>query len=333
MANLVKILMNVIFLCISSYAITLNTLGLKELHICNEIIKIPRGVKDINISDEIFYNNKNVMYKKLDVLLRLNHLGSLENFANQNYIKIKNEYSSWRAEYTYIYVNDIQILYIFNSLLNTKKQHIKEVFEILISSLKKSNEEFFNIDLNTAKYTFLETFSNTIKEKMLPLGLSVFFNKDERLNEIGNYMIDISTKLNYLFLTYKGGDDIYGILYAPNGDYEYIRPDFYKTLDWVDKTVIIIITIKLLSLIFKCFMYLLWYFIKNKNPYISELNHSSTKSRIIRVFFVISFILDITILGLIIGIPLFFILWAVEYIIFGSINPFYVFKKQELNTD
>lgn len=53
----------------------------------------------------------------------------------------------------------------------------------------------------------------------------------------------------------------------------------------------------------------------------------ATRLRVFRVLFVLTFILDLTLIGAIIGIPLFLLLWAGSYIAFGVINPFYVFKK------
>lgn len=52
-----------------------------------------------------------------------------------------------------------------------------------------------------------------------------------------------------------------------------------------------------------------------------------TKLRLFRVLFSLSFILDATVIGLLVGIPLFLLLWACSYIAFGSANPFFVFKK------
>ncbi|EDP5052477.1 TPA: hypothetical protein SFZ67_001057 [Campylobacter jejuni] len=49
--------------------------------------------------------------------------------------------------------------------------------------------------------------------------------------------------------------------------------------------------------------------------------------RALRVLFILSFIADLTIIGLFVGIPLFLILWGIQYIIYGEKNPFFVFKK------
>ncbi|EJS9961325.1 hypothetical protein ACF1Y1_000107 [Campylobacter coli] len=47
----------------------------------------------------------------------------------------------------------------------------------------------------------------------------------------------------------------------------------------------------------------------------------------LRVLFILSFIADLTIIGLFVGIPLFLILWGIQYIIYGEKNPFFVFAK------
>lgn len=49
--------------------------------------------------------------------------------------------------------------------------------------------------------------------------------------------------------------------------------------------------------------------------------------RVLRVLFILSFIADLTIIGLFVGIPLFLILWGIQYIIYGEKNPFFVFAK------
>ncbi|EHH1549159.1 hypothetical protein J7F82_001187, partial [Campylobacter coli] len=49
--------------------------------------------------------------------------------------------------------------------------------------------------------------------------------------------------------------------------------------------------------------------------------------RVLRVLFILSFIADLTIIGLFVGIPLFLILWGIQYIIYNEKNPFFVFKK------
>lgn len=47
----------------------------------------------------------------------------------------------------------------------------------------------------------------------------------------------------------------------------------------------------------------------------------------LRVLFILSFIADLTIIGLFVGIPLSLILWGIQYIIYGEKNPFFVFAK------
>lgn len=49
--------------------------------------------------------------------------------------------------------------------------------------------------------------------------------------------------------------------------------------------------------------------------------------RALRVLFILSFIADLTIIGLFVDIPLFLILWWIQYIIYGEKNPFFVFAK------
>ncbi|EOH3683470.1 hypothetical protein [Campylobacter sp. CNRCH_2014_2452] len=49
--------------------------------------------------------------------------------------------------------------------------------------------------------------------------------------------------------------------------------------------------------------------------------------RLLRVLFILSFIADLTIVGLFVGVPLFLILWGIQYIVYGEKNPFFVFKK------
>lgn len=49
--------------------------------------------------------------------------------------------------------------------------------------------------------------------------------------------------------------------------------------------------------------------------------------RVLRVLFILSFIADLTIIGLFVGIPLFLILWGIQYIIYNEKNPFFVFRK------
>ncbi|EOA0665813.1 hypothetical protein ACHJZ8_000859 [Campylobacter coli] len=41
----------------------------------------------------------------------------------------------------------------------------------------------------------------------------------------------------------------------------------------------------------------------------------------------VPFIADLTIIGLFVGVPLFLILWGIQYIIYGEKNPFFVFAK------
>ena len=149
--------------------------------------------------------------------------------------------------------------------------------------------------------------------------------------DFDNKFIDLATAKGYT--PHKAIDKDGKARYAieKDGVFKEIEPSFLNELK-ANLALFFLIIEALFIFIYFIIKFLFVYF-KNKNPYISELNHSPIKSRTIRVFFVISFVLDITILGLIIGIPLFFILWAAEYIIFGSINPFYVFKKQELNND
>lgn len=48
--------------------------------------------------------------------------------------------------------------------------------------------------------------------------------------------------------------------------------------------------------------------------------------RALRVLFILSFIADLTIIGLFVGIPLFLILWGIQYIIYGE-KSFFVFAK------
>ena len=49
--------------------------------------------------------------------------------------------------------------------------------------------------------------------------------------------------------------------------------------------------------------------------------------RALRVLFILSFIADLTIIGLSVGIPLFFFFFGIQYIIYGEKNPFFVFAK------
>ena len=51
--------------------------------------------------------------------------------------------------------------------------------------------------------------------------------------------------------------------------------------------------------------------------------------RTLRVLFILSFLLDLTIIGLLVGIPLFLILWGLQYIFLGKSSPFYVFNTNK----
>jgi len=51
--------------------------------------------------------------------------------------------------------------------------------------------------------------------------------------------------------------------------------------------------------------------------------------RTLKVLFILSFILDLTIIGLIIGVPMFLVLWALQYIFLDKANPFYVFTTNK----
>lgn len=51
--------------------------------------------------------------------------------------------------------------------------------------------------------------------------------------------------------------------------------------------------------------------------------------RTLRVLFILSFLLDLTIIGLFVGIPLFLILWGLQYIFLGKSSPFYVFNTNK----
>jgi hypothetical protein len=48
--------------------------------------------------------------------------------------------------------------------------------------------------------------------------------------------------------------------------------------------------------------------------------------RALKVFCIISFLLDLTIIGLFFGIPLFLICWIVQYIFIGEANPFFTLR-------
>lgn len=49
--------------------------------------------------------------------------------------------------------------------------------------------------------------------------------------------------------------------------------------------------------------------------------------RLLKTLHIICLLLDLTLTGALIGIPTFFILWIVQYIIFGERNPFFAFAK------
>jgi hypothetical protein len=51
--------------------------------------------------------------------------------------------------------------------------------------------------------------------------------------------------------------------------------------------------------------------------------------RALRVLYILSFLLDLTIVGALIGIPLFLVLWAMQYIFINQANPLFVFKKNK----
>ena len=51
--------------------------------------------------------------------------------------------------------------------------------------------------------------------------------------------------------------------------------------------------------------------------------------RTLRVLFILSFLLDLTIIGAVIGIPMFFVLWALQYIVLGKTHPFYIFNTNK----
>lgn len=51
--------------------------------------------------------------------------------------------------------------------------------------------------------------------------------------------------------------------------------------------------------------------------------------RTLKVLFILSFILDLTIIGLIAGAPIFLALWGLQYIFLGKANPFYVFTTNK----
>lgn len=76
--------------------------------------------------------------------------------------------------------------------------------------------------------------------------------------------------------------------------------------------------------------FILFWLIKNIiTPLPSEIyeeENSLTMIRLLKVLFIISFLFDITLIGLFVGIPSFLVLWVISYIAFGSGNPFFVFK-------
>ncbi|QCD44420.1 hypothetical protein [Campylobacter mucosalis] len=51
--------------------------------------------------------------------------------------------------------------------------------------------------------------------------------------------------------------------------------------------------------------------------------------RALKVLYILSFILDLTIVGAFIGVPLFLVLWALQYIFLGKGRPFYVFNTNK----
>jgi hypothetical protein len=51
--------------------------------------------------------------------------------------------------------------------------------------------------------------------------------------------------------------------------------------------------------------------------------------RTLKVLFILSFILDLTIIGLIAGVPMFLALWGLQYIFLDKANPFYVFTTNK----
>lgn len=89
--------------------------------------------------------------------------------------------------------------------------------------------------------------------------------------------------------------------------------------------IIILATLWILS---RIFLFLKNY-LGNKNPFIADQEHFPAGARIFRALFILSFIVDLTIIGLTIGIPAFIILWVAQYVFYGESNPFYVFKKSE----
>ena len=48
--------------------------------------------------------------------------------------------------------------------------------------------------------------------------------------------------------------------------------------------------------------------------------------RILKALFILSFLLDLTIIGAVVGIPMFIILWGLQYFFIGKADPFYVFS-------
>lgn len=51
--------------------------------------------------------------------------------------------------------------------------------------------------------------------------------------------------------------------------------------------------------------------------------------RTLRVLFILSFLLDITVVGLLVGIPMFLVLWGLQYIFTGKSHPFYIFNTNK----
>ena len=48
--------------------------------------------------------------------------------------------------------------------------------------------------------------------------------------------------------------------------------------------------------------------------------------RILKTLFIMSFLLDLAVIGAVVGIPMFIILWGLQYFFMGKANPFYVFS-------
>lgn len=55
--------------------------------------------------------------------------------------------------------------------------------------------------------------------------------------------------------------------------------------------------------------------------------------RILKALFILSFLLDLTIIGAVIGVPMFVVLWGLQYFFIGKADPFYAFsisKQQKI---